>query len=312
MGFLRRARPGCRRRLPAGLSRQADPLSWSAALIRRAGPPRRRAAVSTTRRRAPSAEAAPRHRQPTSVGRRPAQATRNRRMPTSVGRRPGQATRTRRMPTSVGRRPAQGHPEPPYADQCRKTTRRDSRPRDHRLPTSVGRRPGGNRPATPSADQCRKTTRLTPPGATVSRPVSEDDPAGNRPAKPPSCRPVSEDDPAKPPETAVCRPVSEDDPAKPPEPANADQCRKTTRPSHPQPPPGATIRSRHPTEGGRQGSAQRAQPTRTGSGCSSMPNRDRTPSRTSAARANRSAVRASPRLVSANVCLVDKLATAVP
>ncbi len=57
---------------------------------------------------------------------------------------------------------------------------------------------------------------------------------------------------------------------------------------------------------------QRVQPTSTGSGCSSIPNRDRTPSRTSAASASRSAVRASPRLVKASVCLVDRLARALP
>ncbi len=47
------------------------------------------------------------------------------------------------------------------------------------------------------------------------------------------------------------------------------------------------------------------QPSRTGSGTSVMPNTDRTPSRMVRARAITSSLRAVPRLVSANACLVD-------
>ena len=55
-----------------------------------------------------------------------------------------------------------------------------------------------------------------------------------------------------------------------------------------------------------------AQPTSTGSLTSRMPNRASTPSRTSRARASRSAVLAPPRLVSASVCLVERPTGPVP
>ena len=58
--------------------------------------------------------------------------------------------------------------------------------------------------------------------------------------------------------------------------------------------------------------AQSSQPTSTGSLTSRMPNRRSTPSRTSRASASRSVVCAPPRLVSASVCLVDRLTTPLP
>ncbi len=61
-----------------------------------------------------------------------------------------------------------------------------------------------------------------------------------------------------------------------------------------------------------RGSRQRWTPTRVGSACNVTPNRSRTPARTVRARSKTSSVVAPPRLVTASVCLVERVAAPVP